>query len=96
MVLELVGWVLDPIVVAILWHLYRRSEHRWWFLATYAFGYLAVTAHYLLPDFATRWPSAADRGYFVFLLLVGAALLVLALVKVLSTARKGKGVSAAT
>ncbi|HVD03922.1 MAG TPA: hypothetical protein VNF75_07300 [Candidatus Dormibacteraeota bacterium] len=87
LVLEMVGWVIDPVVVAVLWRLYRRSGRRWELLAVYAVGYLAVTAHYLLPDFGTTWPSAADRAYFLFLLLAGAGLLVTCLIKVLLAQR---------
>jgi hypothetical protein len=74
--LELMGWVLDPLVVVILWHLFRRSSARDQFPAMYAIGYLVGTAHYLIPDFAAAWPSAADRIYFGVLLLAGVALLV--------------------
>ncbi len=80
LILELVGWVVDPLVVAILWRLYRNSPQRWMLLAVYSIGYLAVTAHYLVPDFGAPWPSAADRGYFGFLLAAGAGLLVASLV----------------
>ncbi|MHB8330987.1 MAG: hypothetical protein ACYDEA_02175 [Candidatus Dormibacteria bacterium] len=74
--LEMVGWVLDPLVVVILWHLCRRSSARDQFVAVYAIGYLAATVHYLVPDFAAAWPSAADRIYFGVLLLAGVVLLI--------------------
>ncbi|MGA9775216.1 MAG: hypothetical protein WBU92_04775 [Candidatus Dormiibacterota bacterium] len=74
--LEMVGWVLDPLVVVVLWRLCRGSSARDQFLAAYALGYLAVTVHYLVPHFAAAWPSTADRVYFGVLLLAGVLLLI--------------------
>ncbi|HUY09666.1 MAG TPA: hypothetical protein VMW80_09505 [Candidatus Dormibacteraeota bacterium] len=77
MALEVVGWwVLDPVVVILLWRICQRSSNRDQFLAVYAIGYLAVTAHYLVPHLYAAAPSLADRIYFSVLLLAGAILLV--------------------
>ncbi|HUY23720.1 MAG TPA: hypothetical protein VMV09_00245 [Candidatus Saccharimonadales bacterium] len=76
MAVELVGWVLDPVVVILLWRIYRGWSNRDQFLAVYAIGYLAVTAHYLVPHLYAAWPSLADRIYFGVLLLVGVVLLI--------------------
>ncbi len=72
---ETVGWVLDPLAVMALWRLSKGSGARDQLLAAYAFGYLAVAGHYLVPHLYAAWPSPAYRVYFAFLLLVGAALL---------------------
>jgi hypothetical protein len=72
---ETVGWVLDPLAVLLLWRICSRSRARDQFLAMYAIGYLAVTAHYLVPDFYAAWPSLAYRIYFGVLLLAGVVLL---------------------
>ncbi|MGB6772526.1 MAG: hypothetical protein WBF51_11080, partial [Candidatus Dormiibacterota bacterium] len=45
---ETVGWVFDPLAVLLLWRVCSRSRARDQFLAVYAIGYLAVTAHYLV------------------------------------------------
>lgn len=76
MALEVVGWVLDPLVVILLWRICQRSSERDQFPAVYAIGYLAVTAHYLVPYLYAAWPSLADRIYFGVLLLAGAILLI--------------------
>ena len=73
---ETVGWVLDPVVVILLWRICQRSSNRDQFLAVYAIGYLAVTAHYLVPLLYAAWPSLADRIYFGVLLLAGAILFI--------------------
>jgi hypothetical protein len=73
---EAVGWVLDPLVVLLLWRVCSRSRARDQFLAAYAIGYLAVTAHYLVPHLYAAWPSLAYRVYFGVLLLAGVVLLV--------------------
>ena len=73
---EAVGWVLDPLAVFLLWRAFSRSGARHQFLAMYAIGYLAVTAHYLIPHLYAAWPSLADRMYFGVLLLAGLVLLI--------------------
>lgn len=73
---ETVGWVLDPLTVLWLWLVCRRSKARDQFLAAYAIGYLAITAHYLVPHLYAAWPSLAYRIYFGVLLLAGVVLLV--------------------
>lgn len=74
--IELVGWILDPAALMVLWHLHRKTSARDQFLAAYAIGYLAVTVHYLVPHLDAAWPSLADRISFGVLLLAGAVLLV--------------------
>lgn len=76
---ETVGWVLDPLAVLGLWRVCRRSKARDQFLALYAIGYLAVTAHYLVPHLYAEWPSLADRTYFGVLLLAGVVLLIVSM-----------------
>jgi hypothetical protein len=73
---EMVGWVLDPLAVILLWRICHKSSARVEFLAVYAIGYLAVTAHYLVPHLYAAWPSLADRIYFGVLLLAGAIVLI--------------------
>ena len=73
---ETVGWVLDPLAVLLLWRVCGRSRARDQFLAMYAIGYLAVTAHYLVPHLYAAWPSLAYRIYFGVLLLAGVVVLI--------------------
>ncbi len=74
--IELVGWVLDPAALIVLWHFHRKTSARDQFLVAYALGYLAITAHYLIPHLYAAWPSPATRIYFGVLLLAGVVLLV--------------------
>lgn len=94
MVLEMIGWILDPLVVAILWHVFRRSRFRWHLLGIFAIGYLGATTHYLIPDFSTTWPSLGYRIYFGVELAAGVVLLALCLFNVLVTRQPGQGLSA--
>lgn len=72
---EAVGWILDPLVVLLLWRVCRSSKARDQLLVAYAIGYLAVAAYYLVPHLYAAWPSLAYRVYFGILLLAGVALL---------------------